>query len=132
MGRAYIVNEKTLNNISKNNHYISTRTKGNSYYLFLTNMNSINYCFFIDKKINEGYKLPRIITTKFRFSDELFSGTLFDGEMVKKRKKWEFLLDDILIYNNKKVELDLTERVNLMNNILINNYVKDEFIDICD
>ena len=88
--RAYIVNDKTINNVIKNEHYISTRTKGNSYYLFLTNINSINYCFFIDKKINEGYKLPRIITTKFRFSNELFNGTLFDGEMVKKKKRGNF------------------------------------------
>ena len=130
--RAYIVNEKTVNNICKNDHYVSTRTKGNSYYLFLTNMNSVNYCFFIDKKINDGYKYPRIITTKFRFSNELFKGTLFDGEMVKKIKKWEFLIDDILVYNNRLVEVDLSERINLLNQILINNYEKDEFIDICD
>ena len=38
-----IVNEKTVQNLSKNDHYISTRTKGNSYLLYMTALNDINY-----------------------------------------------------------------------------------------
>ena len=83
--KAYILNEKTLENISKNDHYISTRTKGNAYLLFMTKLNDINYCLFVDKKINEGYKYPRILTTKFRFSNHIFDGTVFDGELIKKK-----------------------------------------------
>ena len=88
--KAYILNEKTLDNITKNDHYISIRTKGNSYLLFMIKLNDINYCFFVDKKINENYKYPRIITTKYRFSDDIFNGTIFDGELIKKKKVGNF------------------------------------------
>ena len=84
--KAFILNEKTLDNLVKNDHYISIRTKGNSYLLFMIKLNNINYCLFVDKKINENYIYPRIITTKYRFNDDIFYGTVFDGELIKKKK----------------------------------------------
>ena len=40
--------------------------------------------------------------SKFKFNEELFSGTLFDGELVKNSSgEWIFFIDDILIIREK-------------------------------
>ena len=79
----FLLKDKTISNICKNIHLLSTKTVGNPYYLYLTNINNINYCFYIDKKISSGHKYPRIISVKYRFNDSLFSDTLFDGELIR-------------------------------------------------
>ena len=64
---------------------------------FQNNLNNVNYCFFIDRKIKQGYTYPRIISVKYRFSDDVFNDTLFDGELVKdKNNNWMFLIHNLI------------------------------------
>ena len=65
-----------------NPHLISVKTVGTNYF-FLTKINNINCCFYIDRKIKQGYTCPRIISVKYLFDDCVFDDTLFDGELVK-------------------------------------------------
>ena len=84
--RAFILNNKSVYFLEKTQHIMSIKSSGTNYLLYFTNINNINYCFFIDRKIAPGYTIPRIISTKFQFSDSIFSDTLLDGELVKMTK----------------------------------------------
>lgn len=121
-----------LNKINNSPHLISVRTNGNPYLLFLTKVNFVNQCLFIDKKVQQGYFLPRVVVTKFRFDDELFQGTLFDGEMVKdKNGQWLFIINDMIGNNDMYLEnVNLVKRLNLVYDILKNKFVPDEY-DVC-
>ena len=77
--RAYILNDKSVYFLEKTQHIMSIKSSGTNYLLYFTNINNINYCFFIDRKIAPGYTIPRIISSKFQFSDSIFKGTLLDG-----------------------------------------------------
>ena len=37
------------------------------YLLYCTQINDVNYCFLIDKKIKDGYKFPKIFLVHYRF-----------------------------------------------------------------
>lgn len=112
-------------------HLLSIRSNGNPYLLYLTKYNNVNQCIFIDKKIQQGYFFPRMILSKIRFDDELFKGTIFDGEMVK-GEKWVFLINDI--YCNKSrctFEKDVVDRINIIIDILETKYIEED-ISCCD
>lgn len=122
----------TLSHLNNNPHLITVRTNGNPYLLYLTQLNYVNQCVFIDKKVQQGYFLPRIILSKFRFDDALFKGTLMDGEMIKdKSGSWIFLICDLL--GHKGVYLDnvnVVKRLNILYHMLDQQFVSDEF-DVC-
>lgn len=130
----FLLNNKTINNIIKNVHLLSTKTVGNSYYLFLTRINEINYCFYIDKKISKGHKYPRIISVKYRFSDELFDDTLLEGDLVRFNNiKWLFLINDIYIYKKKLLNtINFTNKLDIINELFTKHYVNDPDMAICN
>ena len=70
--RAYILHDKSVYFLEKTQHIISIKSSGTNYLLFLTRINNTNYCFYIDRKIAPGYTVPRIIATKYGFSDTVF------------------------------------------------------------
>ena len=79
-----LIQEKYYPNLKKNQHVMTIKSNGNSYYLFLTKYNNINTCFYIDKKIKQGFQFPRILLLKQRFSEDIFNDTLIEGELVRK------------------------------------------------
>ena len=90
--------DNLIHKLSGNPHMVCLKSNGNPYLLYLTKINFVNQCVFIDKKIQQGYFYPRMIMSRFRFDDRLFEGgTLIDGEMVKANNgAWIFLVGDIL------------------------------------
>ena len=128
----FLLNSKIATNITKNVHLLSTKTVGNQYYLFMTKINDINYCFYIDKKTSNGHKLPRIISTKYRFDNDIFNDTLFEGELVRYNNiEWMFIINNIHLYKGKSIDMDIIEKIELIHNIFTHEYVKDQNIDIC-
>lgn len=121
-----------ISKLNNNPHLASVRTNGNPYLLYLTKLNFVNQCIFIDKKIQSGYYYPRMIISKFRFDDELFDGTLLDGEMVKdKDGNWIFLISDILGHKGNYLEnVNLVKRLNILYSVLKTQYISDEY-DVC-
>ena len=130
--RASILNEKSIKFLN-NPHLISVKTVGTNYFLFLTKFNNINCCFYIDRKIKQGYTCPRIISVKYLFDDCVFNDTLFDGELVKDSdNNWMFLVSDIIIkegVNQKTV--NIAERFKSIYGILSNKYRKNSDFEIC-
>lgn len=121
-----------LDSIKKNEHLLSVHSNGNSYYLYLFK-DRYNVCTMIDHKKIQGYHFPRMMVVPFRFDDFVYNGTLLRGELIKNNKnKWIFLLNDILIYNNKSIiKKPFIERLGMIYNILNNFYKVDFWCDPC-
>ena len=129
---AIILNHKILKNIEVHPHLIATKSSGTNYLLFLTNINGVNYCFYIDRKIKQGYNYPRIISVKYRFDSSIFKDTLIEGEIIRnKQNEWHFLISDLLIYRGELVTSNVSTRFNLLFNLLSKNYIQDNVLEIC-
>lgn len=123
-----IFHTSMINDLNRIPHLVSVKTNGNPYLLYLTRYNFANQCIFIDKKIQHGYVLPRMIIMKIWFHDSLFNGTLIDGEMLKTTDgTWEFLMSDILAVEGKSLfEVDAVKRINILQNVLQHKYFEDD------
>ena len=132
--RAYILNPRSVYFLEKTQHIISIKSSGTNYYLFLTNINNTNYCFYIDRKIKEGYTYPRIISVKYGFDDTIFNDTLIDGELIRNNEnpdKWIFLITDLMVDEGTRLKCNIIERFDRLYYILKNNYKENHEIDIC-
>lgn len=127
-----LIQEKYYPNLKKNQHVMTIKSNGNSYYLFLTKYNNINTCFYIDKKIKQGFQFPRILLLKQRFSEDIFNDTLIEGELVRKENnKWIFLISDLHVYKGIKINSNIIDKYNTIYNILTNEYIPDIYLDPC-
>ena len=129
---AKIYNEQYKKNLN-NPHLICLKSSGTPYLLFCTQINDVNYCFLIDKKIKDGYSYPKIFLVHYRFNDNIFNGTLFETELLKDNdEKWFLLISDIYSHNGSSIfSKQITERMNIINNIFMNEYINDSFCNIC-
>lgn len=118
--------EHSVRKIRSNSHLACLKSNGNPYFLLLTRINHVNTCVFIDKKIQHGYLLPRMIIVRLPFDDSLFRGnTLFEGEMVlsEDKKDCRFLLNDIFAYKGKQLaNTNFVNRLNTLYAVLENEY----------
>jgi len=97
------LNPSILKNVLYHQHLLTPLTNGNPYLLYLTRIDNTNCCFYIDRKLKGGFSFPKIHCVKYQFADELFTDTMFSGELVRdKNRKWFFLIDNLLIYKGKK------------------------------
>ena len=129
----YILNQKNIKYIEKNPHILSVKSSGSLYYLFLTKINDTNFCFFIDKKIKEGHNYPRIISINYRFDDELFNDTLFDGELLRdKDENWLYIINNLVIHKGTLMkDKHINKKLNIVYDILTNHYLRDSHLEIC-
>ena len=129
---AKLYNDNFSRNLN-NPHLVCLKTIGSPYYLFCTQINNVNYCFLIDKKIKDGYKFPKIFLVHYRFDPKIFNGTLFEVELLRDNSnKWQLLIGDIYVYCGEKLTTkQITERMNLINEIILNEYKDDSFCNIC-
>jgi hypothetical protein len=119
--------------ITRSPHWMCLRSNGNPYFMLFTRYEDVQQIFFIDKKIQPNYHVPRIILGRGRFDDSLFNNTVLDGEMVKdSRGQWVFLINDMLAHNNRSlVTVPLPSRIKMVYEMLEKNYVPDPVCDIC-
>ena len=103
------------------------------YLLFLTQINSINYAFFIDKKVKEGYSYPKIFILPYEFSPDLYKCSLFECELIRKRnKKWCIGVNDIYYYCGKNMKkTSIIDRMNTIHQVFNTKYTSSEFSNTC-
>jgi hypothetical protein len=120
----------SLPKITKCPYMFCLKSNGNPYLMYLTRINNINTCIMIDKKIQQGYFLPRMIIIHMMFDDKLFNNTLMDGEMVKDRnKQWTYLINDIYVYcGNHLIDSNLIKRQNTLYSLLERQYHAKQYI----
>lgn len=97
---------KVLNNTDITNSLVPLfyrfRTNGIKVYLYFTNNNGKYYSYIIEQ--NSPNKIE-IISCRLRVSPELYTGTLFSGELAfTKQKNWELLITDCLLFKNEKIQ----------------------------
>ena len=65
--------------------------------------------------------------TQLKFTDDIFLGTLFDGELVKNSDdKWIFLINDIAYYKGENIiTKNFLDRQKIIDNILNNEHEFD-------
>jgi len=112
------LNRKNVNNLKETNFLVTLSTFGKKFILFITIYNKKKYCIFINKKNDT------MIVTQLKFADDIFTGTLFDGELVKNTNdKWIFLINDIAYYKGKNIiTKSFIERQSIIQNIIINEH----------
>jgi hypothetical protein len=116
--------EVSISKMTKSPYMFCLKSNGNPYLMFLTRIHNINTCVLIDKKIQQGYFLPRMIIVRTMFDDKFFDNTLFDGEMAKDSKKnWIYLINDMLVQSGKHlIDCNLIKRHNLIYSTLENHF----------
>ncbi len=82
-------------------------------------------CLYIDK--NKG----EMLTLKCQFSPSLYTGTIFEGEVITGNIDPLFLISDFLVYMNKNLnQTKLTHRLSLLQSIITgNHYHYDSALD---
>lgn len=129
---ANIINKRSIRYLSLQPHLISLKTNGSNYFLFMTKINNLNTCLFIDRKIKQGYSYPRIISIKYSFDDEIFNDTLLDGEIIKDHdNNWMFLIGNIILHKGNLEKTNIITKFNKLYDILSNNYNANDELDIC-
>ena len=115
------LNKKNLNSLVNYKFFVLLKSFGKNYVLFLTNVDDKNYSIFINKKNN----VMNIVN--INFNDELFKGTLLDGEIVKNNEnKYIFLVNDLPYYKgNSLITRNLEERNKILEKLLNNEYIID-------
>jgi mRNA capping enzyme, catalytic domain len=127
------LDEKGIQHIRRIPHYACLRSNGNPYYMFISKYEDVPIIFYVDKKVQPGYQKPRIILGRGMWDEQLSSGTLFDGEMVKKNdNSWVFLINDLIAYNGKHLfNEQLPNRLKLAQNILETMHTPNKTLDTC-
>ena len=120
---------KNLNNP----HIFCLKTYGSPYLLYLTKINNVNYTLLIDKKIKSGHDYPKMFIVQYRFNDDLYYGTLFETELLRDDDNgWQLLLGDIYYHKGKMLkDKVITDRIDIMHDMLKDEYIDDSFCDIC-
>lgn len=124
---------------------VCLRSHGNPYLLFFTrNEDGGGMVLFVDRKIQPGYTVPRIVLVHGRFDDALFNGTVVDGEMVKTRPSplegsqgkgsWVFLANDLLALAGRPMghAAHLPARVQLLVTLFADMHARDADLDPCE
>ena len=106
-------NAQNQNQVLRGPQMVCLRSHGNPYLLLFTrNDDGGGMLLFVDRKIQPGYTVPRVVLAHGRFDDALFDGTVVDGEMVKTRAgAWVFLANDLLALEGRPVVPSLSARL---------------------
>ena len=91
--------------LKEHKHLISINPPGKKYLFFLNNFankkNSIFINRYKDEKLNYEHQVIKIL---MNLDEELYKGTLFDGQVVKKKDdKWYFVINDIYMYKGNNI-----------------------------
>jgi len=129
---AKVYNEQYSHNLN-NPHIICLKSSGTPYLLYCTQINDVNYCFLIDKKVKVGYDYPKIFVTHYKFDSSVFTGTLFETELVRDRNQnWFLLVGDIYFHKSASSKNQvIMDRMNTISFLVDTEYNSDSFSDIC-
>ena len=128
------INPHMVRNITLHEHLLSTFTNGNPYLFWLTKIDDMPHCVFIDRKLKDGYSYPKIHVVNYKFAESLFEkDTIFSGELVKDvNRNWQYLVSDLLVFNGQQVKnKNVLSRFQQIYDIMDNHFTPDIMMDIC-
>ena len=127
------LNPSILKNVLYHQHLLTLLTNGNPYLLYLTRIDDVNCCFYIDRKLKSGFSFPKIHFVKYQFQDELYNDTIFSGELVRdKNNAWFFLIDNLLVLKGEKMNNEnIVSKFDTIYSIFNNKYVCNSALEPC-
>lgn len=131
---AKIYNDMFKKNLN-NPHLLCLKSVGNPYLLFITQINSLNYAFLIDKKVKEGYQYPKIFILPYHFKSEIYKNhSLFECELIRtKSNTWKISIGDVYFLNGKNMKTKIIiDRMNDIHQFFENNLLDGDFNNICN
>jgi hypothetical protein len=121
-------NIQKLKSLQENEHYVSPNYKGHSYFLIFMTVLNRSMCFLIDRKKLSYHKnqvdlhglfLPKI---NVNTNNSMFSGSIFEGKIVKKDDNYYFLIQDCFCLMNKKIlDMEIQQKMLYLNDIIKSN-----------
>ena len=118
-------NVKKLEFLKDNEHYIAPSFKGFNYFLIFMTIDGKKYCVAIDRRKLSYHKdqldLKFVFMVKViaKVSENIFSGTIFDGKLIESNDKYVFLLQDCFFLMGKKmIDLEMEQKMGHLDNIL--------------
>lgn len=121
-------NIQKLKFLQDNEHYVSPNYKGLSYFLIFMVINSKSYCVLIDRKKLSYHKTQLDINSLYivrilvNASQSIFSGSIFEGKIIKKDNDYHFLIQDCYYLMGKKIlDMELNQKMLYLNDIIKTN-----------
>jgi len=119
-----------LNEIEKENGYISVQFQGIPYLIFFTTINEIQYNLLISKKELRSENSKNILREmkiynlpKFTVPNNYYTGTILDGKIIKTSKmNHSFMIHEI--YNSHFESIELKEKYQIIENDFIPHLAK--------
>jgi hypothetical protein len=129
----YVLGKKNTRYIENKPYFLSVKSLGSLYYLFLTQIEGKNYCIYINRRLKEGHKFPLMVSVMYRFSDNLFNHTLFDGELLRNNdNKWIFIINNLILDRGVLMKnKNIVKKLDRVYEILTHSYQKDEHMELC-
>jgi len=122
--RYHFLDKNRAHELKSTKHSFVLNTFGTKYLLFLTKVNSKNYAIYVNRKNESFYYV------KTRFSDELYSDTILEGEALKIGNDWSFLVSDIHLYRGHSLQSSIfNERYCRITKLLNDEYISDDYIE---
>lgn len=118
----------TLDNIESLSepHLVTLEANGIPFTLFLITIKGKKFCIMYDEK------LKKYISVKFRFSPELYKGTVFKGDLRKNEHgQWFYYIHDMTYHLGEICMKQFSTRIKTIYDILKNHYKWDEYMNIC-
>jgi len=125
--RYQLLNNKSyLDDIKNSKYYITPHFQGYNYLLAFIIINNVKYNLLIMKNLKfwkeqnnlQDIKIYKFDITNLNTDANLYNnlGTFFDGKMINNSNKSSFIIHDI--YNKNMENLNLSEKLDQVNNIL--------------
>tara|TARA_B100000963_G_scaffold361830_1_gene400099 strand:- start:265 stop:1224 length:960 start_codon:yes stop_codon:yes gene_type:complete len=129
---AKIYNEQYSRNLN-NPHILCLKSSGTPYLLYFTQINGVNYSFLIDKKVKVGYDFPKIFVIPYTMDPSVYTGSLFDVELVRdKQNEWLLLIGDCYYFKSQNYQTRvIMNRMNAIHTMMKTEYQSDSFGDVC-
>jgi hypothetical protein len=133
-----LISSKEINNLIdlhyiKNNNYIFIpHLDATKYYLLFIHHSNYYLSVLIDKNsfnLNDlNYNTLKIFHIRLRGKKTLYTGSLFEGSLIRIDNKSIFLINNIYILENKPVNENYLTKIKMIDNIL-NNIQTDKLFD---
>ena len=102
------------------------------YLLYFTQINGVNYSFLIDKKVKVGYDYPKIFVVPYSMDSSVYTGSLFDVELVRdKQHNWLLLIGLLLFQISDYQTKMIMDRMNAIHEMMKTEYQPGSFGDVC-
>ena len=119
----------------KNPHLVALATRGQRFWLYLTQIDHRNTCLLVERSIKPGYPYPKILVLNYQFNETLYQNTLMEVEILDNaggRDAPLMLLTDLLALKARDVRnWDPIRRFNVLHTILEKQYHENMVLQPC-